>query len=238
LRLRCGVARLAVQGDRIEGLETDDGQQLAARQVLSSAGWVETLRLCGSPTLDSPPATGRMSLVESISVLKTPPEQLGFDLAVLFFSDGPQFEYREPAGLIDSRAGVICSPNNYAYERPLDEGLLRISMLASPRRWEDLAEPAYRLAKEEVYGTMLDSAGRFIPRLGEAACDHDVFTPRTIRRFTGHDNGALYGTPDKRYDGTTHLRNLFLCGNDQGLVGIVGAMMSGITVANRHLLER
>ena len=31
----------------------------------------------------------------------------------------------------------------------------------------------------------------------------DVFTPKTIRRFTWHDNGAVYGAPDKRFDGAT-----------------------------------
>ena len=46
----------------------------------------------------------------------------------------------------------------------------------------------------------------------------------------------VYGTPQKHYDGTTHLKNLFLCGNDQGLVGIVGTILSGITMANRHAL--
>jgi hypothetical protein len=28
-----------------------------------------------------------------------------------------------------------------------------------------------------------------------------------------------------------------VCGTDQGLVGIVGALISGITMANRHLLR-
>ena len=61
-------------------------------------------------------------------------------------------------------------------------------------------------------------------------------SPRTIRRFTGHFNGAIYGSPEKRRDGTTQLRNLFLCGTDQGFLGIIGAMLSGISMANTHLL--
>jgi phytoene dehydrogenase-like protein len=64
----------------------------------------------------------------------------------------------------------------------------------------------------------------------------DTFTPTTIRRYTGHVNGAVYGAPDKRWSGTTHLKNLFVCGTDQGFVGIIGAMFSGIMMANRHLL--
>jgi hypothetical protein len=41
-----------------------------------------------------------------------------------------------------------------------------------------------------------------------------------------------------RYDGRTHLANLFVRGTDQGLVGIIGAMTSGIAIANRHLLRQ
>ena len=69
------------------------------------------------------------------------------------------------------------------------------------------------------------------------AIAQDTFTPTTIKRFTGHENGAVYGAPDKRKNGATHLKNLFLCGTDQGFVGIIGAMFSGILVANRHLLN-
>ena len=49
---------------------------------------------------------------------------------------------------------------------------------------------------------------------------------------------------DKRYlkitkqlDGMTHLDNLYICGTDQGFVGIVGAIMSGISMANMHCLK-
>ena len=66
--------------------------------------------------------------------------------------------------------------------------------------------------------------------------DRDVFTPRTIRRFTGHVNGAVYGSPTKRLDGATGIERLHLCGTDQGMLGVVGALLSGITIANRHAL--
>ncbi|MEL0099524.1 MAG: phytoene dehydrogenase, partial [Opitutae bacterium] len=52
----------------------------------------------------------------------------------------------------------------------------------------------------------------------------DTFTPTTVKRFTSHINGTLYGSPTKRRDGSTGFKNLFLAGTDQGYVGIVGAM--------------
>ena len=42
---------------------------------------------------------------------------------------------------------------------------------------------------------MVASAVRFIPDFRFAVVDSDMFTPCTIRRFTGHDNGAVYGAP-------------------------------------------
>jgi hypothetical protein len=30
---------------------------------------------------------------------------------------------------------------------------------------------------------------------------------------------------------------LFICGTDQGLVGIVGSIISGISMANQHVLK-
>ena len=66
----------------------------------------------------------------------------------------------------------------------------------------------------------------------------DTFTPRTVRKFTGHLNGAIYGAPRKVRDGRTHLENLYLCGTDQGFLGIIGAMLSGISMANYHILQK
>ena len=65
----------------------------------------------------------------------------------------------------------------------------------------------------------------------------DAFTPRTIKRFTSHENGTLYGSPTKSRDGSTKFKIYFLAGTDQGYVGIVGAMLGGIAVANNQILR-
>jgi len=66
----------------------------------------------------------------------------------------------------------------------------------------------------------------------------DMFTPRTVTRYTGRLAGAIYGSAVKNPRGTTALSNLFLCGTDQGMLGIIGAMLSGIAMANRHGLRK
>jgi phytoene dehydrogenase-like protein len=74
--------------------------------------------------------------------------------------------------------------------------------------------------------------------LAAATITTDMFTPRTITKFTGHIGGAIYGAPVKHRQGRTPLENVYLCGTDQGFLGIIGAMLSGISMANFHILQK
>lgn len=235
LRLRAGVKKISVDNQRVQGLVLDDGNEISAQHVLSSAGWLETMRLCDDVSRVDESQAGQLSFIESISVLDRQPSQLGCDRTIVFFNDSETFHWRKPDELVDVRSGVICSPNNFAYAEPCGEGQVRITSLANFDRWHALSEPDYRLAKLRWYDRAMDSAVRFVPDFRRAVVDTDMFTPTTIRRYTGHDNGAVYGAVQKRYDGSTHLKNLYVCGTDQGFVGIIGAMVSGITIANRTL---
>jgi phytoene dehydrogenase-like protein len=162
----------------------------------------------------------------------------------VFFNDSPRFTYAQTEELADARSGVICLPNNFAYPdgQSLSEGLFRCTCLANHDAWAALPEPEYRAAKERVYAEIQQSALRFLPVLPEndllskATLATDMFTPRTITKFTGHLGGAIYGSPTKIRDGRTSVSNLYLAGTDQGFLGIVGAMLSGISMANFHVL--
>ncbi|AHF93777.1 phytoene dehydrogenase [Opitutaceae bacterium TAV5] len=119
---------------------------------------------------------------------------------------------------------------------------------------------AYREAKRVWFAAMQASALRFLPPprltaraaagsaanaaahddagvLAAATVATDMFTPLTIVRYTGHAQGAIYGSPRKLRDGRTALGNVYLAGTDQGFLGIVGAMLSGISMANFHVLQ-
>ena len=87
------------------------------------------------------------------------------------------------------------------------------------------------------YDRIAQSAARFVPDFRGSVIDTDMFTPTTITRFTGHENGAIYGAPIKQYSGQTPIKNLYVCGTDQGMVGIIGSLVSGITIANQYCLQ-
>lgn len=173
-------------------------------------------------------------------MLDRQPAALGYDKTIIFFNDSPTFHYRKPREeLADVRSGVICSPNNYEYPagEQLDDGIMRITALANYDRWAALTPDEYAAAKREWYDRMTASAVRFVPDFRSHTIDTDMFTPTTVRRFTWHDYGAVYGMPEKRSDGTTPYAGLFISGTDQGWVGIIGAMTSGVMMANLHLLR-
>ena len=237
LRLRAAVERIVVREGSVQKVVLESGEEIEAKTVLSSAGWTETIRLCDDGQTEEEPTSDRLSFVESISVLDAQPHTLGCDRTIIFFNDSEKFCYEKPEGLVDLRSGVICSPNNFHYSEPLDEGIMRVCVLANYDRWAALDPEAYRLAKLRCYDQMTASAVRFTSDFRGTVIDTDLFTPLTIHRFTGHADGSIYGSARKRPDGSTHLNNLFICGNDQGMVGIVGTILSGISIANRHLLK-
>ena len=241
LKLRSGVSRIHVENGQAVGVVLDDGTELEAKRVLSSAGNVETMRLCDDITEVEVAKAGKLSFIESISILDRKPRELGFDRTIVFYNDSEVFHWQRPDDkLCDARTGVICSPNNYVYdadEGELPDGVVRITTLANHDLWCELSDEKYQAEKVRQYDEAVESSVRFMPDFRPHVIDTDVFTPKTIRRFTWHDNGAVYGAPDKQLDGTTHLPNVFLCGTDQGFVGIVGAIVSGISMANRHCLQ-
>jgi phytoene dehydrogenase-like protein len=241
LRLRAGVKQLLHDGRRITGVELDSGETLEADNVLSSAGSAETARLLAGPEVEWPggmPAPGVMAFAESISTLDRHPRELDLNDTITFFNDSPTFRYEPSVEPIDLQSGIVSVPENYRHESPGEEGHVRLTAIANSGYWFSLPEEEYVAEKRRWFERMADSACRFLPTdFRPQTVDLDMFTPRTVTRFTGHLNGCIYGAPKKWRDGRTPIENLYLCGTDQGYLGITGAMFSGVSIANAHLLK-
>ena len=258
-RMKCGVQRILVQNGKATGVVLDNGSTITANEILSSIGAPETAALIDAGAAGAPGsgehssadrgaiAPGRLSFVETITVLNRQPVELGWGSdTIVFFNDSANFDYARPAALVDPRSGVICIPNNFDFgpELRLPEGLVRVTCLANYDRWSALPEAQYREEKAAWFAAVQESAKRFLPPLARAEAlaaatvATDMFTPRTITKFTGHLAGAIYGAAEKNRQGRTSVPNVYLCGTDQGFLGIVGAMLSGISMANFHILQK
>ncbi|MBX3459396.1 MAG: NAD(P)/FAD-dependent oxidoreductase [Planctomycetes bacterium] len=292
LRLKTGVSRILTDGNRATGVELDNGETLTAETVLSSAGLMETGKLCGSAGLrpaiagdlgspavvdkmsttsagGTPALPGKLSFTETISVLDRPAKNLGIEETIIFFSNTERFQYAQPADDVDTSSGVICMPGNFKLPAEPNDHLVRITNIANYDRWAALGNAGFqpasgaglRPAPQALDETSAANAGG-TPALPyytakqhwyERSCADvlghiadfrphvtlvDMFTPRTIRHYTGHEGGAVYGSPQKLRTGKTDVEGLYIIGTDQGFLGIIGAALSGISMANRWVLQK
>ena len=115
LRTNAGVRAIEVGDDRVRRLILDDGSVVRAPVVISSAGAVETQRLCvGTQRWADPHPAGEISFVEGIFVLDTQAEDLGLDATAVFQGGSDRFDYRRPDDLTGAGAVLLCCPNQFA----------------------------------------------------------------------------------------------------------------------------
>lgn len=242
---RNGVDEILTEKGKVVGVKTSRGQTLKSSLVISSAGLPETLALASEQTQQRA-TTGKMSFTEAIYITKEKPKAYGQDNTIIFYNNRPEYQYRCPDDFIDPHSAVICFPNNFnfsgnhggAFADDYNEGVLRITMMANYNRWKaalNESKEAYAIEKERVHNASLEILQAHLPSFKpEDITFRDIFTPTTVEKYTGHFGGCVYGSPDKSRNGSTPYEGLVICGTDQGFLGIIGSMLSGISMANLY----
>ena len=244
-RMNCAVQSIQSTEYEVTEVLLENGERIQAQQIISTCGVIETAELLNQTAIEPDKArTGEFSVIESIRVFTGHPKDFGWDETIVFFNESNKFDYNCPDGLVDLRSGVICMPDNYGPADESQDSKIRVTHPANFSKWSVLSENEYSDHKSYWESTLLENAMQYLPngheisgKLNEQTTLVDTFTPKTIKRFTSHVNGTLYGSPTKRRDGSTKFKNLYLAGTDQGYVGIVGAMLGGIAVANNQILR-
>jgi phytoene dehydrogenase-like protein len=242
LRLSTGVERIIAKDNSVSEVVTTNGESLYAKNILSSIGNIETLKLCNEqPDNISDLPTGELGYIESIAILEDYLDDYDNDETIIFFSNSDKFKYAKPNAPASFDSGVICFPHNFQFsdtdKKP--PKAIRVTGLANYEHWLDQDPNEYKKMKMNVSAEYFKCAEKItgVLNIEQNAKLLDTMTPKTIQRFTGHIHGSIYGSPFKVKQGTTHLDNLFICGTDQGFLGITGAMLSGISMANLHMLR-
>ena len=234
LFLANGISQIRCDVSGVSSVIDDKGMEHTADSFVSSIGAAETAMLCTTPipTLHSA-HQGQMAFIEGIFGLSRPPADFGLDASIIFRNSADDFLFRPPDTLYSTRSCLICAPGNFTLcKDDFTAKSVKVSMLASPRLWLSLDEDGYHNAKQNAEAALMEILEQLAPGLASCVDFHELFTPKTITRFTGHINGAIYGSPDKCRNFQTGCPNLFLCGTDQELYGIVGALISGNVLAN------
>ncbi len=234
IRYKTEVTKIITKNKKIIGVEINNSEILYADKILSSMGLPETFAKVDGES-DYP--TGNLSFTESILITDKKPKDLGVDATIIFTNERPEYLYQRPTTLIDNKSAVVCFPNNFQND-DYTEGVLRVTNIANFDLWMTLSRETneYKDQKEHVY----QSAKNILQKCGIKS-DYeilykDIFTPTTVKKYTNHFQGAVYGSTVKSRNGTTPIDGLFICGTDQGFLGIVGSMLSGISMANLHIL--
>ncbi len=234
LRFKSEVSLISHQEGKVHSVTLSNGDVLETNKVISSMGHPETMAITGE-TSQGLPEVGPLSFCESILCLDKKPSDFGINETIIFYNDSDIYEYKSPQALYDNRSAVICFPNNFRNDTT-DEGIARVTYIANYKFWKELERKEYLEKKSNLATDSLLTIKNCFGQFNANITFKDVFTPTTIERYTGHFGGTVYGSTDKLRNGKTHIEGLYLCGTDQGFLGIVGSMLSGISMANLHSL--
>lgn len=231
LRFRADVESIEAK-DSVQGVRLKNGEFLECKKILSSAGLPETFSLLNRKT-EFTPKIGNLSFTESIFLIDNKKAFEKFDSTIVFYNNSDKYIYQKPETLIDTRSAVFCLPDNYERENVEGHGTIRITNMANFELWNKLSKEEYKVEKEKVFKSALNLSQNIL-NTDLNMIYKDVFTPKTIKKYTRHFDGTVYGSTTKLRDGITEVNGLYIIGTDQGFLGIVGSMLSGISMANLH----
>ncbi len=238
IRLNSGVRKIIHTNKKVSGVELDSGQVIQCDNLLSTVGLEETFELLDCPPSKNEPQ--RLGFLESIFLINPPkPQHLPENKTIIFFNSGKKFLYQSPRNsFVDFNSGVICFPGNFdgLVQNSVQE--IRTTHLADFKQWNKISSSRkdYLTNKKFVTDQSKNCVEKIIGKFSSNIIFEDSFTPITVERFTSKKNGAIYGSPNKIKDGDIGFNNLFIAGTDQGFLGIVGSMLSGVSMVNKHIL--
>ncbi|MBQ4481253.1 MAG: NAD(P)/FAD-dependent oxidoreductase [Victivallales bacterium] len=243
LHLGCGVTKINLDNSgNFQSILDNSGQVFTADCCLSTIGAVETRKLLGDTDVPVPLSKvqpGEVQFVEALFELDEPAATYGLTDCMQFIGLESNFAFRPMSSNTPTDSLLVCVPDNYIGVTPTRMLRLSAPVASLGPLHSDLCRDAMPPGVKSILAQMLlAQLGAYYPRLAGHAKFLDLYTPYTFRRFTGHANGAIYGSPDKFADGATGVPGLALAGTDQGLLGIVGALLSGVLAANRFLANR
>ena len=260
-----GVDRILVDGTRAAGVRMADGREFRASAIVSDAGVRTTMdRLlegAGPPevqnaaarTRNLPVTSGHLCLYVGLTFPAAAPTldpanlwihpSLDFDRNLSGFiadldapfpflyisfpsAKDPSFHARYP----DAHTIEVVTPAPY-------EHFSRWAASAWKRRPDE-----YEATKKRLAERLLADLYRHVPAASGRVTTWELSTPLSTRHFANAPHGEMYGlahTP-ARFESRdlrpyTPVRNLFLTGQDVGMVGVMGALSGAMTTVSAML---
>jgi len=248
LRRQCNVDKIITQDRKgkpcVTGVKVN-GRQISCGAVLSNANLKNTIeKMLGTSKLPKKFAQkskdvrlNSTSCQVYIGLKKgeTLPESLG-DL--IFTSESAKFSTDELSDFhTTSRTFSIYYPDTRPHRKDPRYSIVA-SLNAKWKDWADLSESEYSMAKDRLCEESIIALEKIVPDSRNKIDHIEAATPRTIKHYTQHSNGATFGTKfeglEVSSDLPVHAPGLFHAGS-VGIImsGWLGTINYGVITANK-----
>ena len=236
----CRADKVLVEGGKVTGVVLN-GKEIGCKAVVFNGSMPRLVHeVVGDESFQKEFLEGLSQVRLSTSSCQVymgikPGEKLPFIGDLLFTSTYPTFDSDALcARKITSRTYSVYYPEI----RPGTTGYSIVaSMNARYEDWAGMSREEYKAAKAAMVEDTLNAVSRYVPNI-RAICDYtEAATPLTFSRYTGHLNGATFGT---KFEGLKYsmemskqVAGLFHTGSVSIIMsGWLGAANYGVIVAN------
>lgn len=210
LLLNTKVTRILVSEEKVDGVITDQGEMFYTDLVLSNVGGFLTFGDLVDENVVKKKYRNKIhrqenavSAVQLYLGLDCPKETL--NLTEHSFSAFTSYDHDENLNFILNGAYdktfFSCMVYSALDENLAPEGkcVVNIFSLDHMKNWEGLSDLAYEKKKAQVTETILRKVEKFIPGLSTHIVVKELGTPKTMHRYTGHKEGAIFGPSQNIY---------------------------------------
>lgn len=250
--INSGVDEIQVDNGRIKGVVVN-GKKISCSNVISNVGLRNTNALLSSENklyqnLDLVPSTGHFCLYVG---LEGSADELGLPKHNIWSFDHEEFDDIFDNSTIDNiadRFAYISFPSakdeSWKSENPNTSTIQVVTM--AKYEWIDRFkdEPwmnrsdEYNKIKEKISNQLINKVHEMYPSTKGKVIYKELSTPLSTEKFTSYQSGEIYGIAHdkKRFSSKllrprTKIKGLYMVGQDITVVGVAGAMMSGLICA-------
>lgn len=236
----CQASKICIENGAARSVVLN-GREVACRSIVFNGSLPRLVReVIGNDYFDEEYLAGFKDVRLSTSSCQVymgikPGEKLPYIGDLLFTSTHPEYDSN---ALADRN---VTSRTYSVYYPEIRPGSERYSIVASMNAryedWASMSREQYLAAKSAMVEDTLDAVSKYVPNIRQI-CDYtEAATPLTFGRYTGHLNGATFGTKFEGLKYSMDLPKQVAGVFHTGSVGIImsgwlGAVNYGIIVAN------
>ena len=257
------VNEIIVKGNNALGVRMDNGDEIFAKKVVSSAGMMNTVNTFLKNTGHTSQFKSKMKKIQPTNSyvclymgLKQSAKELGFNTTNLWIYPGydhdqnianymkdPNSEFPVVYVSFPSAKDPVWEKNHYgcATMEAITLAHWDEYRFWEKKPWKNRGE-SYENQKESISKKILDVVYAHVPQAKAAMDYYELSTPLSVRDMAHYPAGEMYGLDhtverfkQKWLRPKTDIKNLFLTGQDVTTVGLTSALFSGMLTASAIL---